>query len=562
MSNGLLDDLLALAPPPRIQGLFAPEAHDHPLWGLSPGTGALADLLRVPVRYVLELRHEGQILAAVALPLPPRAIDTHRPAARQLEFTLGPDPIREHSPHRFMEIVLSGSSGLAHRNGHNRNGELIYRSGADILAEFDAFLDRYQHLAARTAYTSGSTPDQRPDPGPELVLRAFDEGLHVRVEPRAWRQRRDAASDRMTTSWTLEVEAFGPAQPEPEPNLLGDLARGAAALGEVVDRANTLIAVGAQAVENIRGDLGALRAPLHALARTMGLVGRVIDAGSSLIDFPAALFSDITNSATETARALQGAGLLTPGGQIRAEDAEQARAIEALRDSVEDTLSATFEAAGLLGAPPSIFEGHAGTLTALQAQPIPPRGVARPLPAHTSVERAAALFGQPSLDAVADASSLLDAHTDRQGRPLQAGDPIRLPRAQGPRDNPSPDPFGVDLRLTPAGDLKLTPDGADLSTIAGGALLEQALSVRLRTRQGSSALFPRFGLPVSPGDPFGPSMIGTIAAHVHEQTLRDRRVRAIERLEVIDGGDRAVVRASIRPLQGPALDAALALEPA
>ena len=54
--------------------------------------------------------------------------------------------IREFNTIRSHSIQMSGRSGIAHRIGYNRRGQIIYTPGQTIFNEFDEFLKRYQEF--------------------------------------------------------------------------------------------------------------------------------------------------------------------------------------------------------------------------------------------------------------------------------------------------------------------------------------------------------------------------------------------------------------------------------
>jgi hypothetical protein len=154
-------------------------------------------------------------------------------------------------------------------------------------------------------------------------------------------------------------------------------------------------------------------------------------------------------------------------------------------------------------------------------------------------------------------NGLIDGHRWGDGRPLRPGDQVQIPGVDvgqeiGPeREDAEGDVFGRDLYLNPAtGDLEIL--GGDLRTVRGADNLTQALRLRLLTAQGHSGVFPRYGLPVVPGDSMSERMRGYVAAHVRAQVTSDPRIRQVREIAVLDEGDRLSVEIQVEPISGTA----------
>ena len=52
------------------------------------GTGIIADLARINIKYLLEHYQDGSLKKAVALPLPPKAFSVSQEAPSQITYTL------------------------------------------------------------------------------------------------------------------------------------------------------------------------------------------------------------------------------------------------------------------------------------------------------------------------------------------------------------------------------------------------------------------------------------------------------------------------------------------
>ena len=146
---------------------------------------------------------------------------------------------------------------------------------------------------------------------------------------------------------------------------------------------------------------------------------------------------------------------------------------------------------------------------------------------------------------------------EADGSPLDRGDLIILPKAGGSALVPSPqlrpeEMFGRDLLLT-GGDLRVNVDGTDVDTIVGPPLFEQAIRNRVLARQGESAAFPAYGLPMLPGDKLTAGSLGYLAAHTVEQLSRDPRTREVPAVGAVDSGDALALAVQVIPVIGEAL---------
>jgi hypothetical protein len=539
--------------------------------GISIGGGVLADLARVRVNYVLEVREGGRILRSVALPMAPTDIQIKRTHPVDVRYTLGDRPIRDHTPNRMVTIDLSGRGGQKRRSGHNRKGEIVHETGTRLVQEFDAFLDAYQSTAAARNSDYIRRPDQlRTVRGRvQLVFRAFDEGLHVAVEiaPGGWSRTRNAQRSRLTEEWRLSLHAYAPVKPDVPGNFLGPIAAASLWVAEGIRAVNSVVSVTDNILRNARSDLEVLREPFRALKETGTLTRSVVDAGGDLVDFPRVLMADIALAAGEFRQAFS--ELKATQETTRRGFASGRRALQRAFSSAEETEIAAITALGMLGGGPRAQEaaqrrrdqGERRNTIPVQSEQ-ETRGRVGDLAyelrtGDTLRSLATVAYGDASrwID-IARANGFTGTRTRGDGSPLGPGAALVIPGAGDGPLMPSPqlrpeDMFGVDLRLDfPGGDLILDEEGTDILTIKGPPLYEQAVRNRVLARQGGSAHFPDYGLHAIPGDPFNASTLGYLTSTTVEQLLRDPRTREVPTVVAVDEGDTAALAFQTVPVIG------------
>lgn len=563
----------------RPSGLYKPGAHrSKGLGGFdvgAPGSGYLADLVRVPIDYLLELwieavdddgKDASWLDSAITLPLAPEMLDIARPGATELAHTAGNKPIKEHSRHRHLTISISGRSGVQARAGYNRDGEVVFYPGPRILREADAFLDRYQSTALVFERSAASNPDSDGGVrGAYLVFRALREKIHVKVDVEQWRRTRNKDNSRLgeSTLWRLELEAYAPAVPVEPTGPLGPIADGAEALAEFVNAGNAAVSLADNAVTNLRTDIARLRAPAQALANTGRLLSSIGAGARGAISDVAgtvAAYATAWESLSEGLRDVLGLDGLVPDASAQA-----ASPAEDLLAAGDESGIGAFTVLGFAGADPA-FISTSRAIAAADG----PEAVARLVPARSlgaerlievtlqagqSLERLASqLLGDSTRWVeIADLNGLIDSETLGDGSPLRAGVRLQIPTtdtAPALIDPSDPEAFGVDLYIDPTtGDLEVSGDALDVRRVQGPPLLEQALRHRLVTQQGQS-VFDAYGLPIAPGDRLTASTAGYAAAHFREQLTRDPRLSDIDDVLVDDGGDALAVRVDVVAVTG------------
>lgn len=574
-----LADIIAIKP----VGLYPKGAHDRvgfgglqPL-GLPP---VLADLLRVPVRYLLEIWEMGKLVRAVALPLDPENISVDRPTPTEVTYTFGVNPVREHSLHKYLRIEAKGRTGLAYRTGHNRKGEIVFKDGPGLMREFDAFLDYYQQRATELSTRYIQTPDSyRESRDPIwLVFRALEEKLHARVEVVGWRWSRNKDTSRLggSAEWVLTLNAYASQEPKEPGNFIPG-AEYVAAVTETLNMLNNYLALGPLLLNNARADLDVLRGPFQALQRTGGIARATVEATKSVLDFPRALMADIAIAAGQFSAAWQDMKRLDDDF-LTGLDAATSDLADAFWGSQEMSVSAVTSVGVMGGGPTTLLSAKdkaADTSDTALTQPtidVPSVDIERERgtggdvllytvsPGDTVADIAEALLGSRlrSLDIIL-LNNMLDSRTMANGSPLVPGLVLKVPgTGQGRQPflvtNDLADVFGRDFYLDPnTGDFEVAGSGTDVRTVHGVDNLDQALRNRLSVKVGSTP-WDGYGVPDVPEGSAGAVMLGYIAAHLRKQLVSDPRIEEVNNLVVADDGDRLVVFLDVEPITGDALE--------
>lgn len=517
----------------------------------TPNSGRLGSLLRVPVDYVLEI-YEGHLaeystlVRAVTLPNTPKEYEQKRPSATILTHTLN-DVVREHTENHMTHITVRGVSGYTARLGHTRDGGVSSLLGPKILSEFDLFLDEYQTKVAK----EGSL-------NVYMVFRALNEGVALRVEPMNWQWRESADSARFSYEWTLELEAYAPAPPNPLVDILSPLTEALRSAQDQINRVAGYVELAATAVGNTRGEL-------TEVTNTLRSVGRVATALQNVI-------GEVDNVRTFLTDTLPATLVLEAGRFKQAYDdaielrdetfADPLGLYDDLYRSAHAVVYGALCSAGLLrvqkealAAQPSTTEhSTVGAIT---------RSVPRSRTQH--IWRAGDTLQSVAQRAYGDTSRWVEIakfngmKTPRHwgdGTPLVVGDVLAVPRDGeiDTRGSISIDPFAVDIAVDMSTmDIRFTEDN-DVMLKKGRQNLEQALALRLLTEQGDSYLFPAYGLPVRIGGTNNAREVAYIASHVRDQLTRDARVRDVRDVNVLIEGDTVAVAVSLFPITGDAID--------
>lgn len=492
-------------------------------------SGALAALARVNIRYLIEWHRDGALYRAVSLPLPPNALSVSAQAPSQVTYTLG-QPIRELGRYRQRTIELSGSAGYDARPGFTANGTITSQLGPAILIAFTRFLEEYQ----RTATNEGAESH-------ELIFRALDEEINLKVEVSALSVERNADGANLAPEWSLSLQSYDDAAPAPEDALFdleGALSGVTSAIQTAADLVATaqLLAEGANAYVR-RGISG----PLTALDKLTSAVRGTVNGLRELADIPA----DILRQISKTAGSLRSSVSALIDDIVTYDDelsAEWALLLDILGAAEETEIQA--ESVSAIIPLPELETATAPPLVPSASEPViaPLRDLIPTTAYRLRLGEdlrtiAARVFSDaerwPELSRL---NGWLSADRDGRGQPPRAGSVILIPDTIQSGAPTQREPYGVDLFIDPAtGDLDLVAD--DLATVRGSRNLEQALTHRLHTRQGETPILTAYGLPLTIGERVTTTSAGYLSAHIREQLARDPRVDRVNVIEVSDRGD-------------------------
>jgi phage baseplate assembly protein W len=553
------------------------QSPDKEAFGFDVGTGYLADLLRVPVPYVLELwEREGKtdtLKMSLCLPNTPESIQLSRPAATSINWTLG-EPVREFSKLRHRKIQFRGRTGVELRPGYNRKGQVLGQPGPIILQEFDGFLKDYQDAANNASQAHHGHSRHWSNPKEIImVFRAFDEQIHLCVEPVEWSFQRDTSISKFGYQWNLVLDAWGVFKAKKAPSALGENIGGFMdAFQKGIDVATAFTAQISNIVENFHNDLISLRAPFISLTNGIGLASKAFQTigSTAKADFLHGICADLINSSRLCITAVGDMAEVVDAYQEGGQWEQLYDTFQNITGLTEDIQRNALEFSGQMG-----FPSHTARDKALEAfgKPLPslsflggPKDLSK-AGVYVSKEGETpsdivGKFGQDKtkVPALAEFNSWVDSYHDSQGKPLGPGSIIYIPAewvAEAPQMlkqlKQAPELFFTDLYLDPAtGDLAtFGTDKKDVQTVRGTANIEQAIRNRLLTTQGESAMFPAYGLPFKPGDPVTAQISATyVASHLSHQLMRDIRVNDVTEIVVTLDGDTVYASMAIEPTAG------------
>lgn len=530
--------------------------------------GALASFARINTRYLIEWHRAGQLYKSIALPLPPKALTISSTAPKQITYTLGDQPIRELGRYRERSIELSGSAGYDARPSITAEGAVISAFGPAILIAFRQFLEQYQEAAATegTATTATTAQDlalflQASSTGGavlhELIFRALDEDLHLKVEVDALTIQRTADGDNLAPAWTLQLTAHDTAErTETVSNLervlstvtnAMQLAADATATAQIITEGMNayvrrglapLLSTLDQLTNAARGTVEAAKElsdiPIDIIRQTQRTAGRVRALLTSIIDEIVSYDDELT---TEWELLLTTLGL--------AEDIESAA--ESAAVSAPWSLSDVLRVLD----PPTLPHVQQTQLT-----PSPPRDALTTYRLRLGEDLrtlANRLFRAPERwPELQSLNGWLSERHNARGILAREGDLVLLPTIGDTESQPVRDqrsPYGQDLLIDPkTGDLQLK--ARDFTTVRGSLNIEQAARNRLTTRQGETPILDGYGLPQRIGERITAESAGYLSAHIREQLTRDPRLESVNVIELSDKGDHLSASVEFRAIAG------------
>lgn len=530
---------------------------------------------RTAVEYILEIEENGRPIRSFAIP-PVATVEIVKQPATSRRWTFGDSPVKQKSGYRQARISISGVSGNRPRRGtgNNGTGDAIFREYIDFLSDYEANgadnegpikrdKGKRQRLVFRSikrtssdapnsdtfayyveverAPQSHNTDNLRMQWGYQLAL--VTEGDVNRGNPVPY-----GTPAQQTTASTFTrgvIDSITNSVYTPDP------ASGVSSLVPSDALANTGVRYGS--LDELQRELpirfAQFRQPIRWFieqANTAKQIGGVI---RSVFALPRNVITDIADAASTSVEVLESLWDAIPGPE-RAEAREwfnRAYAgIEAARVSAITELGLSNRKLPGRGALPgtSVTNG-------VQARNGQTVQSAEMVGDETLTQFCYRVLGDPSrFDEVMDLNDMASPFEAANGVPLGAGMSLIIPATTGfsqtPRDNR--DLFGVDILIVD-GDLVMAGT-TDIALVRERPNLEQALVRRLLAEQGENQAFPEWGMPRLVGEPALAGTAGYIASQVREQIESDSRVRRVEDVVVLDGGDTFDAQFSIVTVDG------------
>lgn len=167
--------------------------------------------VRTKINYVLVAYIDDKIAGAMPLPNQPAYKRVSKRPGQSIRYTLGDQPIREHTQDRAWHIDLGGMVGLQSRPYQKAfGGADSSASGLECLIQFDLFLASFHKQAEVSGSLYLKTPDSHTDLAQRsyLVLYDFDEGYTYRVEVDAFDWDRDRNTAVGNANWRLSAHGY------------------------------------------------------------------------------------------------------------------------------------------------------------------------------------------------------------------------------------------------------------------------------------------------------------------------------------------------------------------
>tara|TARA_Y100001937_G_scaffold128535_1_gene205710 strand:+ start:5309 stop:6970 length:1662 start_codon:yes stop_codon:yes gene_type:complete len=535
-------------------------------------SGAFASLARINTRYLIEWHRSGVLYQSMALPLPPSALTIEQSAPKQIIYTLGDDPIREIGRYKNRSIELSGSAGYDARPSLTADGKVISAFGPDILIAFRKFLEDYQRTASEegpdTVTKKKTTSKEGPDTVTEkkrlnqhqLIFRALDEDIHLKVEVDALTIQRSADGDNLAPAWTLQLSAYDSADEPPKDANLFDIE---GALSGVTNAIQSAANVTAAIQLQMEGTNAYLRRSLQPLLLSLDQVTNAargtVDAIAEIADIP----NDIIRQMSKTAGRIRSLitsvidEVVTFDDELNAEwnllltTLGLAEEVQIQADSTATTAPYLLSDLARAIDPPLL-----PNVQQTQSAPRPPREQVTTYRLRLGEDLrvlAFRLFRAPERYVELQLlNGWLSERHNQRGLPAREGDLILLPAIDTQPTNPTRNqrsPYGQDLMIDPkTGDLEMK--GRDFTLIRGARNIEQAARHRLTTTQSETPILDGYGLPQRIGERVTIESAGYLSAHIREQLTRDPRLESVNVVELQDKGDHLSASVEFRAIAG------------
>jgi hypothetical protein len=510
--------------------------------GYDLGSGLLADLARINIRYILEWYQNGRLKTAIALPLPPRSLSVTQTAPVEIDYSVAGHAIRQVGAYKKRYFTLNGSAGYDARTGYNREGAIIFQKGDVILREFRAFLEEYQKaVSIRSQSLAFPIVD-------ELVFRALDEDYHVKVEVNTLEVSRDSQNAHFAFDWTLSLTAYEEVE---EVLAFKDLQDSIQKIKDGLDTISGALAVSSTAFNGVLGVANLVLSPLDNLTNAFKALDEALEGVSSIMSIPSDVLGRLSQTAIQARTTIN-------------------RFLRNTED-IPNALSAKYEALrkGLLGVEEvqnvndsfstfvpfikpeedysnvALYTTRNPVLSSQENNTSQQSTVYRLRIGEDLTTLARRIFGEASRwIEIADLNGWVSPTQLSSGRYMQAGDIILLPVAGDNLSvNALNDLYGVDLKLKSGG---LVYTDNDIQTITGSPNLEQGVGLRLKAISEETPVLLNYGLPNVVGNRLTARTAGYLGSHIRSQLVKDARVESVPTVEVLDTGDSLLINLEFR----------------
>ena len=521
-------------------------------------SGAFASLARINTRYLIEWHRSGVLYKSIALPLPPSALTIEQGAPSQVIYTLGDNPIREIGRYKSRSIELSGSAGYDARPSLTADGAVISAFGPAILIAFREFLENYQKTASEEG--PDTITNKKRVNLHQLIFRALDEEIHLKVEVDALTIQRSADGDNLAPAWTLQLSAYDSADEPPKDANLFDIE---GALSGVTNAIQSAANITAAIQLQMEGTNAYLRRSLEPLLLSLDQVTNAargtVEAIAEIADIP----NDIIRQMSKVFGRI-GALIRSVIDEVVSYDDEMSAEWDLLLSTLGLAEEGQIQADSTATTAPYLLSDLARAIEPpllpniqqTQSAPRPPREQVTTYRLRLGENLqvlAQRLFRAPERYPELQTLNgwLSDRHNQR-GLPAREGDLILIPAIAPQPTNPTRNqrsPYGQDLMIDPkTGDLEMK--GRDFTLISGSRNIEQAARHRLTTTQSETPILDGYGLPQRIGERVTIESAGYLSAHIREQLTRDPRLESVNVIELQDKGDHLSASVEFRAIAG------------
>lgn len=162
---------------------------------------------------------------------------------------------------------------------------------------------------------------------------------------------------------------------------------------------------------------------------------------------------------------------------------------------------------------------------------------------------------------IANHNKWASPYEKQDGTLAKAGDIVRVPTSLSLLSGLTPasngDPFMADLLLTDEGDLGISSERSDLRVVGGEGNFVQAISNRLKTRQGELFYVPDYGIPDIIGEKLTDLQLSVISIDVADQLATDQRVLSVGKINPILGDQGIDVTLDVTPVNSESISLTL-----